>query len=345
MQVPTLLVRWANFEVDALERVGFQATKYLRANGFAVSREPGWGRMPWPVVVSMWKAAERRTRDANLGLHAAAAIPLEQPGFVAYAMLTATNLRETFGFLEEFQRLCIDAPFISVEQRGRRDAICLSDATLQPAPSKHHAEFLFLLFTRAGRHILGDDFAPAAVHLRRTVSPHAGEFSAAFGCPVYWDQSRDELLIDAERMLRPSPYAHAETMRALRERAAHFMRQYTAPDWMARVEALIDRMLPQGDASVKSIAANLGISARTLQRRLADEGKSFDDIREGVRRARALELVGKNRVPIADVAAQLGFSDPRAFRRAFRRWTGTAPSELAWGKRAAKAKSKKRREA
>src|SRR6185503_14735018 len=100
-----------------------------------------------------------------------------------------------------------------------------------------------------------------------------------------------------------------------------------------------------GDASVKSIAANLGISARTLQRRLADEGKSFDDIREGVRRARALELVGKNRVPIADVAAQLGFSDPRAFRRAFRRWTGTAPSELARGKRAAKAKSKKRREA
>ena len=83
VQVPTLLVRWANFEVDALERVGFQATKYLRANGFAVSREPGWGRMPWPVVVSMWKAAERRTRDANLGLHAAAAIPLEQPGFVA----------------------------------------------------------------------------------------------------------------------------------------------------------------------------------------------------------------------------------------------------------------------
>lgn len=342
MQVPTLLVRWANFEVDALELVGFNASKYLRAHGFPLNREPGWARMPWPAIASMWKAAERQTRDPNLGLHAAAKVALAQPGFVAYAMLSGANLRETFGFLEEFQRLCIDTPFISIEQRGRHDAICLH-ATLQPAPSKHHAEFLFLLFARAGRHIVGEDFSPAAVHLRRTVPPHAGEFSEAFGCSVYWDQAQDEMLVDAERMLHPSPYAHAETMRTLRERAAQFTRQYTAPDWVARVEALIERMLPQGDASIKLVAENLGISQRTLQRRLADEGKSFDDIREGVRRGRALELVGKDHAPIVEVANQLGFSDPRAFRRAFRRWTGTAPSELRQEKRTVKPKARTRK--
>lgn len=340
MQVPTLLARWANFEIDALELVGFQAAAYLRSRGIAVNREPGWVRMPWPAIASMWKAAERQTRDPNLGLHAAAKVPVAQPGFVAYAMLSGANLRETFGFLEEFQKLCIDATFISIEQRGRHDAICLHP-TMQPAPSKHHAEFLFLLFTRAGRHILGADFGPAAIHLRRTVPPHAKEFSEVFDCSVYWDQAQDEMLIDVERMLRPSPYAHPETMRTLRERAAQFTRQYTAPDWMARVEALIERMLPQGDASVKAIAENLGISQRTLQRRLADEGKTFDDIREGVRCARALELVGRDRVPIAEAAAQLGFSDSRAFRRAFRRWTGTAPSKLAQEKSTAKRTTKK----
>ena len=104
--VTTLLVRWANFEVDALEAAGFDGSAYLRANRFPVNREPAWSRMPWSVIASMWKAAEKKTRDPNLGLHVAARVSFEQPGFVAYAMLSGAHLRESFNFLVEFQRLC-----------------------------------------------------------------------------------------------------------------------------------------------------------------------------------------------------------------------------------------------
>lgn len=333
-------MRWANFEIDALEQAGFAASTYLRTRGFPVDREPGWARMPWAAVASMWKAAEKQTRDPNLGLNAAAKVSFAQPGFIAYAMLSGANLRETFGFLEEHQRLCIDGRILSIESRGRHDALCLHPL-LDPTPSKHHAEFLFLIFTRACRHILGQDFTPSAVQLRRTVSPRAKEFTQAFGCPIYWDQAQDEMRIDVDWMLRPSPYSHPETMQTLRQRATQFMQQYTAPDWKARVKALVERMLPDGEASVQAVASNLGISPRTLQRRLADEGKTFDDIRDAARRARAMELVGKDRVPAASVANQLGFSDPRAFRRAFRRWTGTTPSELSNDKPKTKASAQK----
>lgn len=327
VKAPTLLLRWVNFEIAALEAVGFAAGAHMRARGYPLNPEPGWARTPWAPLVGMWKAAEKQTRDENLGLHAAVAASLAEPGFVPYAMLSAANLRETFAFLEEYQRLCVDGRIVSIEQRGTHDAIRLHPA-LEPRPSKHHPEFLFCLFARAGRHIVGHDFVPAAIHLRRTVPARASEYPQAFGCPIYWDQAHDEMRIAAELMTRPSPYSHPETMRALRGRASQFLQQYTAPDWHTRVKALIERMLPDGDAAVQLVAKHLGISPRTLQRRLADAGVSFEDIRDAARRARALELVGQNRLPIPSIASQLGFSDPRAFRRAFRRWTGTTPSEI-----------------
>lgn len=323
----TLLARWVNFEADALEGVGFSAIAHMRASGYPINREPGWARQPWFALASAWKAAEKRTGDSALGLHAGLRASLAEPGFIAYSMLCAANLRETFAFFEEFQQLCVDVPILSLEQRGRQDAICLHVA-LEPSPSKHHAEFLFLLFVRAGRHILGENFAPAAIHLRRTVPPRTREYTAAFGCPVYWDQTRDEMLVESKWMLHPSPYSHPETIRMLRERAEAFRQQYTAPNWSARVKALVERMMRDGESSIASVAANLGVSSRTLQRRLIDEGSRFEEVRDGARRALALELLGKDQVRVADVARQLGFSDARAFRRAFQRWTGVTPSDV-----------------
>lgn len=326
MESPTLLTRWANVEVDALEAVGFDATSHLRAHGWTVNREPGWGRMPWPLVASMWKAAEKATGDESLGLHAAGKMSFAQPGFVAYAMLSGANLRETFGFLDEFQRLCIDARIFSIAPHARGETLVLH-AAIEPTPSKQHAEFLFSIFTRACRHIVGDDFAPEAIHLRRTVPSRVREYTEAFGCPVYWDQKRDEMVVAGNWLQHPSPYSHPDTFRMMRERATQFMLQYTAPSWSTRVASLIERLLPDGGATIRGVAQNLGVSPRTLQRRLEAENAVFDDLRESVRRARALELVGKDHVTIASIARELGFSDARAFRRAFRRWTGTAPSD------------------
>jgi AraC-like DNA-binding protein len=341
MEVTTLLVRWANFEADALTQVGFRSQAFLRASGYPVNPDPGWSRLPWAVVAAMWKAAEKQCGDPNLGLHAAEKVSLAEPGFVAHAMLAGADLRETFGFLEEYQRLCIDGRIVSVERRRHYDAIRLH-AGLRPAPSKHHPEFLLCLFRRACHYILGDEFRPAAVHLRRTVSRRSSEFEAAFGCPIYWDQAHDELHIEASWMTRPSPYAQPEMMATLRARAVQFLKQYTASQWMARVEALVERMLSQGDGTLRGVAENLGISPRTLQRRLADEGRSFDDIRESVRRALAMKLVAEGGMTMADVAGRLGFSEPRAFRRAFQRWTGTSPSEHARRAKAGRPSARRR---
>jgi AraC-like DNA-binding protein len=91
-----------------------------------------------------------------------------------------------------------------------------------------------------------------------------------------------------------------------------------------RVERLIADRLPDGGATLRASAAALGMSERTLQRRLHAEGTTFEDLVDGVRRARALAYLDAQ-LPIAEVAYLLGYAEPSVFHRAFKRWTGRSP--------------------
>ena len=90
------------------------------------------------------------------------------------------------------------------------------------------------------------------------------------------------------------------------------------------VERKLEPMLASGEIRVDRVARELGYSRQTLYRRLKAEGTTFESLLDGVRRRLALRLIREGR-PVKDVAYRLGFSDPAAFSRAFKRWTGSCP--------------------
>lgn len=314
-------------EAEALTLLGFDAGPYMKAHAIPEKGDPGWMRMRWSGVPGLWKAAERHTRDPNLGLHAATALSMVQPGFFPYAMLTAANLRDSFRFFETYQELCIDVRLLSLEERQDLDVIALH-SVLRPAPSRFHAEFLLTLLTRAARYMLGEEFVPHSIHLRRSAGPRGAEFETVFRCPVHFDRVCDEMLVDHAWMLKPSPYSHPATMATFRGHAAQLLHAHSAPTWGSRVDALVTRFLPEGEGTIDRVAQHLSTTPRTLQRRLAAEGQTFDAIRDTARHQRAVELLRSGDLSMSLIASDLGFSDVRSFRRAFRRWTGQTPSEI-----------------
>lgn len=94
------------------------------------------------------------------------------------------------------------------------------------------------------------------------------------------------------------------------------------------VEEAIVPLLATGDANIDKVAERLGFNRQTLYRRLRAEGTTFDDLLRTKRRQLAIRYLGVERVPVKVAAWRLGFSDPAAFSRAFKRWTGTAPSRF-----------------
>ena len=99
----------------------------------------------------------------------------------------------------------------------------------------------------------------------------------------------------------------------------------------AVVRHILLLQLDQGDAGIDGVARRLGLSRRTLQRRLSEQGMSFEDLAQRTLRDRARDLLREPDISITDIAFELGYSDPAHFTRAFRRWTGETP--VGWRRR------------
>ncbi len=160
--------------------------------------------------------------------------------------------------------------------------------------------------------------------LRAVRFAHAGEatpaYAALFGAPVTFGAGRDELEFDPAQLDLRLASADPITAAVLEAKVVQLTSAPLDP-FLARVRVAIATDFTGGLAA---IAKQLAISARTLRRHLEQHGHSLRELTDDVRRVRADELLAAG-TPIKEVAFALGFSEPSAFSRAYKRWTGAAP--------------------
>ena len=119
-----------------------------------------------------------------------------------------------------------------------------------------------------------------------------------------------------------------EMARAVEETARQPRPAPRSNRFRAEVERRLEAVLESGDVGIERIARDLGYSRQTLYRRLKAEGTTYEKLLDGLRRRLALRLVREQGLSVKEAAYRLGFSDPAAFSRAFKRWTGTSPGEM-----------------
>ena len=139
----------------------------------------------------------------------------------------------------------------------------------------------------------------------------------------------------AQRRERPAAPANnpflaflGEVAKAMESRAAPRPTRAPAAPFRAEVERRLEAVIDSGEVGIERIARDLGYSRQTLYRRLKAEGTTYEKVLDGLRRRLALRLVREQGLAVKEVAYRLGFSDPAAFSRAFKRWTGTSPGEM-----------------
>ncbi len=181
-----------------------------------------------------------------------------------------------------------------------------------------------------GRELTGVDWAPTRVLLRHRPSGPAEEFVERYGCPVEFGAPVNELSLPDAVLALPVVGARPELQPSL-VRLAQTVQQSMGPprdDHRARVRALLLEELPRGMTTKDEAARRLGLSPRTLTRRLTEQGVSFRELLEDVRQQLARAWLTDPSVAIHEVAYLLGYSEPSTFHRSFRRWTGETPT--AW---------------
>lgn len=170
-------------------------------------------------------------------------------------------------------------------------------------------------------------FEPLEVHLAHPGPPVSAHHEAYFGCPVYFGSDRNALLISNQALNAPNRLGDEGITRFL---LGHLDRELAEvaqkKSFKDRTKDVIARALSDGLPSMEMVARRLGLSVRSLHRRLAEAGLTFQSLTEDTRRELAEGLLRDARYSIAEIAFLTGFSEQSSFTRAFKRWVGDTPA-------------------
>ncbi|MDH4745334.1 AraC family transcriptional regulator [Sphingomonas sp. CBMAI 2297] len=287
-------------------------------------------RVPFARYQALMRAAKELCRMPALALHLGAGNDFREFSVVGLICYAAPTMGEALAELNRYGRLVAEVdlamtgPRFRIEQRD--GGTWLTDTRADPNAFPEMTEASWARFIGETRRHFPDAPFALAVHVTHAAPAHAAEYEAVLGVPVTFASDRNAIRIDPSwlgiALHNPSRYAFG----VLSERADRLMRALeSAKSMRGRVEGALMPMLHRGDATMEAVARKLGLSRRSLQRRLKDEDSGFEAVLDALRHRMALNYLSGGRTSVNETAYLVGFSDPSAFSRAFKRWTGTSP--------------------
>jgi AraC-like DNA-binding protein len=315
------------------------AVAVLRANGHdvaAILRQAGLdapliadveARMPHAAVLAFWDHAAEATGDELLGLHLGAQVRPAAFDALGYVFRTSATLGEGLRRLAQYHRFIDDALALTVEQEGRWARVAVSGprATLVSRPV---AEFQLAALLQSARTETGaPDLAPAEVQFAFASPSAAAEYQRFFRSPVRFSRAHNALVLARGDLDRPMRHAEAELREVLERRVRDVIARLPAADSVSgRARAVVVEQLARRRPTASELGRRLGLSERSLHRRLRAEGTSFRELLERVRREHSERYIREG-VPLVETAFLLGYSDASAFHRSFKQWTGRTPDQ------------------
>lgn len=282
-----------------------------------------------------WAEGIRITKDPQLALRIATATPPGVFGIVEYVCRSTATIGEALRQWVRYLNLIDDAVEVGLIIEGDRACLRVVRESEAPAPASH--ELCWALVAKHARELSAVPFRVAAVELAHRATGDVAAYRAWFDAPVVFGAEHTQLVMPASAM-EASLVSSDPKLLAILTRAADELARKTPtdPTLTAQVKRVMREALRTDDATVEVVAKRLGLTSRSLQRRLKDEGTAFQAVREAVRQELAQRYLDEN-LSIAEISFLLGFSEPSAFFRAFKRWTGQTPIESRVARRAAAA--------
>lgn len=321
--IPTVAVRLYRPIALALEHQGISSAAVFAEFDMPDPATTGWEvRLPLPQIAGIWGRLLKVTRDPFFALRAAEHVDLTTCDVITYLEGNARTVESALRTKFEFLPLITNAIEWTLEVNGDEAAITLHERPARP-PLAPVAEYLL-----AARHVFFRRFASPEWALRQVTFRHSAPerlepYQALFGVTPQFDSAFDQLSFDRSLLDAPMKSRDDALSELLRRYAEPALKTVSQPE---SVSALVEAALQSGlDPGVTTLARQLGVSPRTLQRSLSSEGTSYAEIAASTRRAAAERLLRRRELAIAEVAYALGFNDPSAFHHAFVRWTGSTP--------------------
>jgi AraC-like DNA-binding protein len=266
------------------------------------------------------------TGETGLGLEVGRVETLGSFGLLGLAMMTSPTFGEAMNAGITHHRVSGSLLDVSFEVISPREVALAAWPRFNDAPLLPFlCEELFASALAIARQLIGGNFHPLRLEVTYARPAHVDAYTDYFQCELVFGARFNRIVLDTQWLTHPLPSHNPLTAQ---QALALCMQQHEVNGVQQEVVASVERLLRshlRQQPRLPDVARMLNMSERSLRRRLAEGGRIFREIHDRVRAERALELLHGGALSVAEIGLEIGFSDPREFRRAFKRWTGMAP--------------------
>ena len=311
--------------LEALQRLGADRRRLLAAAGLAPSDlENPDGRVPSSRMLGLFQEAARRLQDPLVGLHAAERVYTRGPLF--YLLLSTPRFGEALQLLERFARVSLDTQRIGIAVEGEEVSLTIDPGDPAVRASYHAVDYIVGAILGSVRRAVSG-LRPTGVDLAHRLVGERAEWERAFGCPVRFDARRNVLRFPAAALERAPVAANRAIAEQIKRYNAALLARVASDRVGDRTADVVRMLLLDGLRADRGLVARrLGMSERTLKRRLREERTTFKALRDGVRVETARALLMNRDLKVEAVARSVGFNGTPAFSKAFLRWSGCSPA-------------------
>lgn len=326
-RVSTFLVRAL---VEVVERCGVPRDALLAAAKLDPARlDDLLGGFAFAELVALEECALELTGEDDLGLRVADQSSEAAFDVVAHLASHAATLRDAIALCIQFQRLLMEGTTLTLRERGDAATVRCEFPRSTARGDRVLAEFAMGGFARMIKSFAGHGAKLRAVSFEHARPRHARAYTRVFGGAERFSQRFTGIEFDRALLDRRQLHHHPELFSVLHGDAETKLERLARGQRFAdRVKHYLLAVPPKRLPDMAGVARELGLSTRSLRRRLAEDGASYKALVQSVLEARAIQLLGDPNRTIQQAAAEMGFSDPSAFQRAFKRWTGMAPGQF-----------------
>lgn len=284
-----------------------------------------FGRTDIPVVqlAGLWRGVAAAMNDEFLGC-SLRPMPVGSFRLLCHCVLNAGTLRRALPRAMDFLHILLGnlSGYLAVE--GESACIILRDS--EPFPQAFAHRMYWILIHGLSCWLVGRRLPLKQVDFACKIPVREADYDQFFGARVRFEQAESRLILDERYLDLPIRRSETELKAFLREAPSNILVRYRQEsDLTTRTAEMLRKIPPEDWPGIDKISPAFGLSPASFRRHLAQEGQSYQAIKDGIRKDMAIELLTGSSFSIAEVAIRIGFSDPGAFYRAMRKWTGRTP--------------------
>jgi AraC-like DNA-binding protein len=279
--------------------------------------------IPFDRQIRLLQSAARSCACESFALELAKRQDVAVFGALSLLVMQAGVVRQGLGMLERYLHYSVQAVELELREENELAWFIVDSPFDVASGSDQFWDHAVALSCSVMRMLCGQNWAPRSAFLRRPEPAEAGHYSRYIRSPVAFDSEFSGLVFPASTLDLPI----SVDINAVPHQLQQYLRSNFQGDFLEQVRRVINSLLPTRDCTAKTVAACMGYSLRSLQRKLEREGTTFQKQLDRVRLELAISYLQEPRFSLTDIGELLGFAESSVFTRSFKRWFGITPSQ------------------